>query len=213
MSAGEERALLAACRERLAAVSGRAPVGWLSPWISESRDTPDLLVEEGYRYTLNWCHDDQPVAMHTRAGPLWSVPYPQELNDIPAIAVRRTAADTFADMIVDNFDEMLAQSRTQPLVMGGGAARLYRAQPAQAGTRGAAGSPRHAQGDDRPRVICRRRRRGLVQHPRRLLHLCADAAVLHHATQMAWTHRGAATRGYQVSAACAVRRRAGDYSD
>ena len=23
--------------------------------------TPDLLAETGYRYTLNWCHDDQPV--------------------------------------------------------------------------------------------------------------------------------------------------------
>ena len=35
--------------------------GWLSPWISESRVTPDLLAETGYRYTLNWCHDDQPM--------------------------------------------------------------------------------------------------------------------------------------------------------
>ena len=41
--------------------SGVAPRGWLSPWISESRSTPDLLAETGYRYTLNWCHDDQPV--------------------------------------------------------------------------------------------------------------------------------------------------------
>jgi allantoinase len=118
LSLQAERALLAACRDRLAAVSGRTPGGWLSPWISESRDTPDLLVETGYRYTLNWCHDDQPVAMHTRAGPLWSVPYPQELNDIPAIVARQMTGRDFADMIVDQFDEMLEQSQGQSLVMG-----------------------------------------------------------------------------------------------
>ena len=81
--------------------------------------TPDLLLETGYRYTLNWCHDDQPVAMRTRSDQrLWSVPYPQELNDIPMIVARQMDARDFADMIVDNFDEMLAQARAQPLVMG-----------------------------------------------------------------------------------------------
>ncbi|HEV7912799.1 MAG TPA: polysaccharide deacetylase family protein [Albitalea sp.] len=118
LPADEERQLLADCRDRIAAASGRAPQGWLSPWISESRDTPDLLAATGYRYTLNWCHDDQPVRLRTSAGPLWSVPYPQELNDIPAIVARRMSGGDFADMIVDQFDEMLEQSQAQPLVMG-----------------------------------------------------------------------------------------------
>ena len=56
--------------------------------------------------------------MATRAGPILSVPYPQELNDIPAIAVRRMDADAFADMIVDQFDEMRRQAADAPLVMG-----------------------------------------------------------------------------------------------
>lgn len=37
---------------------------------SESRVTPDLLAETGYGYTLNWCHDDQPIFMHMR-GSQW----------------------------------------------------------------------------------------------------------------------------------------------
>lgn len=118
----DERALLALCRDLMARHSGQAPAGWLSPWISESRLTPDLLAETGYRYTLNWCHDDQPVAMRTRSGrTLWSVPYPQELNDIPAIVVRQMGGDDFAQLIVDQFDEMLEQTTRQPqvpLVMG-----------------------------------------------------------------------------------------------
>jgi hypothetical protein len=99
--------------------SGKEPAGWLSPWISESRVTPDLLAETGYRYTLNWSHDDQPVRMRTRSGKsLWSIPYPQEVNDIPMIVARQMDGKDFAQLIVDNFDEMLEQSRQQPLVMG-----------------------------------------------------------------------------------------------
>ncbi len=114
-----ERALIARCRDRIARETGRAPAGWLSPWISESIATSDLLAEEGYAYTLNWCHDDQPVPMRTRSGkPLWSVPYPQEINDIPMIVHRQMEGDAFARMIVDHFDEMLLLARKQPRVMG-----------------------------------------------------------------------------------------------
>lgn len=115
----EERKLLSFCREKIARTSGKTPAGWLSPWISESLVTPDLLAETGYRYTLNWCHDDQPVEFATRSGrKLWSIPYPQELNDIPMIVARQMDGRDFADLIVDNFDEMLRQCAEQPLVMG-----------------------------------------------------------------------------------------------
>jgi peptidoglycan/xylan/chitin deacetylase (PgdA/CDA1 family) len=119
LAEADERALLAHCRDRIARESGREPAGWLSPWISESLATPDLLAETGYRYTLNWCHDDQPVAMRTRGGStLWAVPYPQELNDIPMIVARQLDGKDFAQMIIDQFDEMLEQSARQVLVMG-----------------------------------------------------------------------------------------------
>ena len=84
-----ERELLLRCRDRMHDCSGQAPAGWLSPWISESRVTPDLLAETGYRYTLNWCHDDQPLAMRTRSGTRsasWRRPAPP---DRPASRWRR----------------------------------------------------------------------------------------------------------------------------
>lgn len=122
MSESSERLLLQQCREQMQKHSGQAPGGWLSPWISESVVTPDLLAETGYSYTLNWCHDDQPVPMRTRGGQtLWSVPYPQELNDIPMIVARQMDGKDFAQMIIDQLDEMLDQSRapgSPPLVMG-----------------------------------------------------------------------------------------------
>jgi peptidoglycan/xylan/chitin deacetylase (PgdA/CDA1 family) len=113
-----EAALIAEATATLARHAGKAPAGWLGPWISESPHTPDLLQEAGYRYLLDWCMDDQPVWMRTRTGRILALPYPQELNDIPMIVGRKIGGDAFADMIVDNFDEMLAQSKAMPLVMG-----------------------------------------------------------------------------------------------
>lgn len=114
-----ERALIGEATDILTRHEGRAPAGWLGPWISQSHVTPDLLAEAGYRYLLDWAHDDQPVWLATRGGGrILSVPYPQELNDIPAIVARKDSGRDFADMIVDAFDEMLEQSQAAPLVMG-----------------------------------------------------------------------------------------------
>lgn len=119
LAEAEERRLIAETTETITAFEGRRPLGWLGPWISESRVTPDLLAEAGYTYVLDWCMDDQPVWMATRAGGhILAVPYPQELNDIPAIVARKDSASQFADMILGNFDEMLDQAERQPLVMG-----------------------------------------------------------------------------------------------
>jgi allantoinase len=62
--------------------------------------------------------DDQPIWLKTRKGRILSLPYPQELNDSSTIVGRRVSAADFADMIVDQFDEMLEQSVEQPLVFG-----------------------------------------------------------------------------------------------
>jgi hypothetical protein len=57
--------------------------------------------------------------MQTRSGQrLWSIPYPQELNDIPMVMGRHLDGCAFADMVIDHFDEMLQQSQQQSLVMG-----------------------------------------------------------------------------------------------
>lgn len=114
----EERALIEEATAELTRRHGCAPKGWLGPWISQSSLTPDLLQEAGYDYHLDWCHDDQPVWMKTRQGRILSVPYPQELNDIPQIVGRKREGADFADMIIDAFDVMLAESAHRPLVMG-----------------------------------------------------------------------------------------------
>ncbi|MBD2256463.1 polysaccharide deacetylase family protein [Pseudanabaena sp. FACHB-2040] len=118
LSEPEEAALIQKTTQQITQQEGVMPQGWLGPWISQSRVTPDLLQEAGYTYLLDWCCDDQPIWFKTRKGRILSIPYPQEINDIPAIVTRRASASEFADMIVDSFDEMVEQSVQQPLVFG-----------------------------------------------------------------------------------------------
>jgi len=114
-----ERILIGEATARLTKEEARAPAGWLGPWISHSHVTPDLLAEAGYSYLLDWCMDDQPIWFKCRGGRrILAVPYPQELNDIPAIVARKENGADFADMIVDQFDEMRELSEKRPLVMG-----------------------------------------------------------------------------------------------
>ena len=115
-----ERTLIAGSTAAILRHEGRAPRGWLSPWIAESRVTPDLLAEAGYAYTMNWCMDDQPVWMTTRAGRLLALPYPQEANDIPAIAARKDGIAQFCAMVAADFAERLEQVGRDgiPQVMG-----------------------------------------------------------------------------------------------
>ncbi len=111
-----ERALFAACHARIAAEEGVPPAGWLSPWVNETALTPDLLAETGYRYTLDWPHDDQPTWLATRSGPLIAIPYARPNNDLPALHGAKWTPAEWADTLIDQFDEMLRLSRRWPLV-------------------------------------------------------------------------------------------------
>jgi peptidoglycan/xylan/chitin deacetylase (PgdA/CDA1 family) len=113
----EESEYLQRVAARVELATGRRPEGWASPWIAETLLTPDLLQECGYQYLLDWCMDDQPVWLKTRAGRILSVPYSQELNDSSAVIGRQVNATDFADMIVDQFNEMHQSAPDQPLVM------------------------------------------------------------------------------------------------
>jgi peptidoglycan/xylan/chitin deacetylase (PgdA/CDA1 family) len=111
-----ERAMIAEATAIIGRHEGAAPAGWMSPWLSNSAVTLDLLQEAGYRYVMDWTMDDQPIWLKTRGGRILSIPYPIEVNDTRGIVWYRYTSAEFADMIVDTFDEMLAQSRRQPLV-------------------------------------------------------------------------------------------------
>ena len=115
MSPAEEACYIRAVYERIAAEEGTPPVGWSSPWLAHSPATLDILAEQGFRYVADLRLDDQPVRLSTRTGDLLAMPYALELNDSTTLIGRQASARDFAQMINDEFDEMLEASREQPL--------------------------------------------------------------------------------------------------
>ncbi len=117
MTPEQEREVLIAVRERMLKEEGKRPQGWLGPFISQSAQTPELLVETGYRYMLDWWFDDQPQYFRTDNGPILAVPYPSmELNDIPALINRGLSDRDFEAMLIAAFDQQLRESAHTPQV-------------------------------------------------------------------------------------------------
>jgi peptidoglycan/xylan/chitin deacetylase (PgdA/CDA1 family) len=112
----EERRLIEGTASKIREKTGRAPGGWLGPWVSESHVTLDLLQEAGFSYHMDWMLDDQPVWMKTRKGRILSLPYVRPTNDLPLMHRYQLTPAQYADILIDQFDEMLEQARTMPLV-------------------------------------------------------------------------------------------------
>jgi len=117
MTRSEEEACIAEATGQITEHEGAPPLGWLAPYISQSHDSLDLLRGAGYRYMMDWPLDDQPVWFRTRSGPLLSIPYAHDLNDSLEAVTRRTPSQIFCENLIDQFDEMLDESRRRPLVM------------------------------------------------------------------------------------------------
>lgn len=96
-----ERELISTSLDRLEAVSGTRPGGWLSIARSESFNTPRLLAEAGVTYVCDWANDELPYAMHTESGDLWNVPINHELSDRQVISVQAKSPDSYAEQLLD----------------------------------------------------------------------------------------------------------------
>jgi allantoinase len=77
--------------------------------------TPDLLQEAGYKYLMECSADDQTIWLKTRSGRILSIPYPRPTNDLPMLHAYHVTPEQYANILIDQFDEMLQQSRDAPL--------------------------------------------------------------------------------------------------
>ena len=70
--------------------------------LSEKADTPEVLLRNGVTYLHDWLVDDVPCWMTTEAGPMLSIPYTVELNDVPVYVIGQHASSALADRIRDS---------------------------------------------------------------------------------------------------------------
>jgi allantoinase len=113
----QEREMIKEVTETIARASGARPVGWMSPYLTPSANTTELIAEAGYSYCMDWgiC-DEQPFWVKTAGGEVLAIPYPIELNDQPAVVYRRNTAAEYEEMLVDNYDELARSAKDYPLV-------------------------------------------------------------------------------------------------
>jgi len=113
----DQRAVIRDSIEIIREFTGKKPKGWLGPGLTETWETLDLLALEGIEYVSDWVNDDQPYEIRTEAGPLVSVPYTLELNDIPMMVIQHHTSDAWVQRAKDQFDRLYLEGAKNPRVM------------------------------------------------------------------------------------------------
>ena len=108
LSIDEERSFFQDCVETLKHHTGKQLKGMLTPAVSASANTHNLMAEAGLIYNADWGHDDQPFPMKVNAGRLISMPYNLDLND-GTFNRFGCPPEYWAQCIKDQFDVMYAE--------------------------------------------------------------------------------------------------------
>jgi allantoinase len=112
-----EREDIIATRTEIERVTGHKPRGWLGPGLTETWETPDLLIEEGFDYVADWVLDDQPVWLKTRTKPILNVPYTQECNDVAMMLIQHHAATEYRNRAIDQFNQIYSDAADSARIM------------------------------------------------------------------------------------------------
>ena len=113
----DEREDIRKTKDAIRAFTGHDPRGWLGPGLTETWETPDILVEEGFDYVCDWVLDDEPVVLKTRTKPIVNIPYTQECNDVAMMLIQHHKASEYYDRAIDQFDQIHADSERSARVM------------------------------------------------------------------------------------------------
>jgi peptidoglycan/xylan/chitin deacetylase (PgdA/CDA1 family) len=113
----DQKAMIWRAQDRLEKFTGKRPVGWLGPGLTQTFETPELLVEAGVQYIGDWVYDDEPTTIRTEKGPLVTLPYTVELNDIPMMIVQHHESDYLLKRAIDQFDRLYEEGADRAKVM------------------------------------------------------------------------------------------------
>lgn len=97
--------------------TGKRPIGWLGPGLTQTNETPDHLAAAGVKYIGDWVYDEEPTEIKTEHGPLVTIPYTVENNDIPMMAVQHHEASYWTQKCIDTFDRLYQEGSERPRVM------------------------------------------------------------------------------------------------
>jgi allantoinase len=113
----DQRATIQKAVKVIREYTGKQPAGWLGPGLTQTFDTPELLAEAGIRYIADWVIDDEPCRIRTDKGPLVTLPYTAELNDIPMMMIQHHASAEFEARCMDHFERLYTESAGRAKIM------------------------------------------------------------------------------------------------
>ena len=100
--------------EEIRKFTGKVPSGWECPGLVETPETLDYLAEAGFQYVADWVNDEQPYQIKTAHGPLVSLPYSVELNDIAMMILQHHEPEEFFRRAKDQFETFMPKARRAP---------------------------------------------------------------------------------------------------
>jgi allantoinase len=113
----DQAAMINRSMDLLERFTGKRPVGWLGPGLTQTFETPELLVDAGVKYIGDWVYDDEPTVIRTAKGPLVTLPYTVEINDITMMIVQHHESDYLARRAIDQFDRLYAEGKSRAKIM------------------------------------------------------------------------------------------------
>jgi peptidoglycan/xylan/chitin deacetylase (PgdA/CDA1 family) len=117
MSEAQERALIQDSIDTIRETTGQSLNGWLSPALTYTDRTLELVAELGLSYVCDLFHDDQPCPLKVPKGRLVSLPYSLEMNDVIAYNVNLISPRRYGEIIKAQFDRLYAEGEHSGTVM------------------------------------------------------------------------------------------------
>ncbi len=112
-----QAAMMRQSADILESFTGTRPRGWLGPGRTQTFETLDHVAATGFDWFGDWIIDDQPLWVRTSSGPLVSVPYSVELNDITIMVSAQQRSDEMLIRVRDASARLLAESEGSVRVM------------------------------------------------------------------------------------------------
>jgi hypothetical protein len=113
----DERKLVSETLSVIENITGAKPKGWLSPFITQTHATTDILADEGIEYLCDFSCDDLPFLLKVKRGSLLGMPYSVECNDLPSLLSLGTSPEDFGQLIRDQFDVLYEEGASVPRVL------------------------------------------------------------------------------------------------
>jgi peptidoglycan/xylan/chitin deacetylase (PgdA/CDA1 family) len=106
----DQRAVIRQSIDIIERFTGKRPTGWLGPGRMQTFHTLDYVAEAGLAWFGDWVLDDQPLWVKTAHGPILSIPYSAEINDITMMVSHHHESDVLMTRTIDAFDRLYEES-------------------------------------------------------------------------------------------------------